>query len=91
VAALSWRDNGIVMVADNAQEAVRLSDDYAPEHLELHVREPGLFTENLTCYGSLFVGEETTVAYGTRRSAPTTSCRPAGRPATREACGWVSS
>jgi sulfopropanediol 3-dehydrogenase len=64
VASLSWRDNGIVMIAADAAEAVRLSDDYAPEHLELHVREASSFAANLTCYGSLFIGEETTVAYG---------------------------
>ncbi len=64
VASVSWRDNGIVLVAESPEEAVRLSDDYAPEHLELHVRDTGFYTERLTCYGSLFVGEETTVAYG---------------------------
>jgi len=64
VAALSWRDNGIVMAAEDIQEAIRLSDDYAPEHLELHVRDPGEVASRLGCYGSLFIGEETTVAYG---------------------------
>jgi sulfopropanediol 3-dehydrogenase len=64
VAALSWRDNGIVMVAEDMDEAIRLSDDYAPEHLELHVRDAELVASRLSCYGSLFIGEETTVAYG---------------------------
>ena len=64
VASLSWRDNGIVVAASDAAEAVRISDDYAPEHLELHVADTAFFTERLTCYGSLFIGEETTVAYG---------------------------
>jgi sulfopropanediol 3-dehydrogenase len=64
VASISWRDNGIVMVAEDTAEAIRLSDDYAPEHLELHVRNASAFAEKLTCYGSLFIGEETTVAYG---------------------------
>jgi sulfopropanediol 3-dehydrogenase len=64
VASLSWRDHGIVYLAEDAAEAVRLSDDYAPEHLELHVVERDYFFENLRNYGSLFIGEETTVAYG---------------------------
>jgi sulfopropanediol 3-dehydrogenase len=64
VASVSWRDNGLVMAARDAAEAVALSDDYAPEHLELHVRETDFYTSRLTCYGSLFIGEETTVAYG---------------------------
>jgi sulfopropanediol 3-dehydrogenase len=64
MASLSWRDHGIVYLAENAAEAVRLSDDYAPEHLELHVFDRDFFTQNLWNYGSLFIGEETTVAYG---------------------------
>jgi sulfopropanediol 3-dehydrogenase len=64
VAEISWRNNGIVYVADSREEAVKLGDDYAPEHLELHVKDVDYFFENLTNYGSLFIGEETTVAYG---------------------------
>ncbi len=64
VASLSWRDNGIVYAADDRDEAIRLSDDYAPEHLELHVEDPDYYFDRLTNYGSLFIGEETTVAYG---------------------------
>ena len=64
VAGVSWRDNGRIYVAESREEAVALADDYAPEHLELHVADPGFFFERLCNYGSLFVGEETTVAYG---------------------------
>jgi sulfopropanediol 3-dehydrogenase len=64
VAALSWRDNGRIYVAAEPAEAVALSDDYAPEHLELHVQDPDYYFDRLTNYGSLFIGEETTVAYG---------------------------
>jgi sulfopropanediol 3-dehydrogenase len=64
VAALSWRDHGIVYAAEGREEAVELADRYAPEHLELHVADPDFYFANLTNYGSLFIGEETTVAYG---------------------------
>jgi sulfopropanediol 3-dehydrogenase len=64
IASLSWRDHGIVQVAADREEATRLSDDYAPEHLELHVADRDYFFHALTNYGSLFIGEETTVAYG---------------------------
>ena len=64
VARLSWRDHGIVYVADTRDEAVALSDRYAPEHLELHVQDTDYFFQTLRNYGSLFIGEETTVAYG---------------------------
>jgi sulfopropanediol 3-dehydrogenase len=64
IASLSWRDHGIVYLAEDMAEAVRLSDEYAPEHLELHVADRDYFVQNLRNYGSLFIGEETTVAYG---------------------------
>jgi sulfopropanediol 3-dehydrogenase len=64
VASTSWQQNGRVAVARDVDEAVAVSDDYAPEHLELHVCEPDRYVERLRNYGSLFIGEETTVAYG---------------------------
>lgn len=64
VAEISWANNGIIYIADNKDEAISISDDYAPEHLELHVEDIDYYFERLTNYGSLFIGEETTVAYG---------------------------
>ncbi len=64
IAEVSWGKNGKVYVADDRTEAVKISDDYAPEHLELHVKDPDFFFTRLKNYGSLFIGEETTVAYG---------------------------
>jgi sulfopropanediol 3-dehydrogenase len=88
IAALSWRDNGIVYVAENKSEAVELSDDYAPEHLELHVEDTNYFFENLTNYGSLFIGEETTVAYGDK-SIGTNHILPTSRAARYTGGVWV--
>jgi sulfopropanediol 3-dehydrogenase len=88
VAALSWGHNGIVQVADSREEAVRLSNDYAPEHLELHVRDTDYFVERLTTYGSLFIGEETTVAYGDK-SIGTNHILPTGRAARYTGGVWV--
>lgn len=64
IASMSWSANGIVYIAESPDEAVTLSDDYAPEHLELHVDNPDFYFQFLHNYGSLFIGEETTVAYG---------------------------
>lgn len=64
IAEISWANNGIIYIADNKDEAISISDDYAPEHLELHVEDQDYYFERLTNYGSLFIGEETTVAYG---------------------------
>ena len=88
VAGVSWGTNGIVYVADDAVEAVALSDDYAPEHLELHVRETHLFAANLRNYGSLFIGEETTVAYGDK-SIGTNHILPTSRAARYTGGVWV--
>jgi len=88
VAERCWRDNGIVAVADDPQEAVRISDDYAPEHLELHVQDADFYVTHLTNYGSLFIGEETTVAYGDK-SIGTNHILPTSRAARYTGGVWV--
>jgi sulfopropanediol 3-dehydrogenase len=69
-AGAAWRDYGEVALCDTREEAARVSDRYAAEHLEVHARDLDWWLANLTCYGSLFLGEETTVAYGDKASGP---------------------
>jgi sulfopropanediol 3-dehydrogenase len=69
-AGAAWRDYGEVVFCDNREEAAQASDRYAPEHLEVHARDLDWWLARLTCYGSLFLGEETTVAYGDKASGP---------------------
>jgi sulfopropanediol 3-dehydrogenase len=88
IASLSWRDNGIVYVAETAEEAVRISNDYAPEHLELHVADRDYFFHRLDNYGSLFIGEETTVAYGDK-TIGTNHILPTSRAARYTGGVWV--
>ena len=88
IASLSWRDQGIVYVAESEAEAVRLSDQYAPEHLELLVRNTGFYFQHLTNYGSLFIGEETTVAYGDK-TIGTNHILPTSRAARYTGGVWV--
>ncbi|MEW6666753.1 MAG: histidinol dehydrogenase [Thermodesulfobacteriota bacterium] len=64
VAAVSWRDNGEVIVVDSPEEAVKVSDDWAPEHLEVQTKDWRYYLDHCKNYGSVFLGEETTVAYG---------------------------
>jgi len=64
VAGISWRDNGEVILAASREEAVALSDKWAPEHLEVQTDDWRYFLDHCTHYGSMFCGEETTVAYG---------------------------
>jgi sulfopropanediol 3-dehydrogenase len=88
IAQLSWRDFGKMYVAENADEAIHISDDYAPEHLELHVGDPDYYFERLRNYGSLFIGEETTVAYGDK-SIGTNHILPTSRSARYTGGVWV--
>jgi len=67
-AETSWRDYGEVVVVDSREEAVAVSDGYAPEHLEVHCDDLDWWLQHLSNYGSLFLGEETTVAYGDKCS-----------------------
>ena len=67
-AEAAWRDYGEVILCDTNEEMVKVSDDYAPEHLELQTKNLKWFHEKLKNYGSLFIGEETTVAYGDKCS-----------------------
>jgi sulfopropanediol 3-dehydrogenase len=69
-AGAAWRDWGEVVLAQNREELVELSDRYAPEHLEVHAGDLDWWLAHLTAYGSLFLGEETTVAFGDKVSGP---------------------
>ncbi|MBD0864219.1 MAG: histidinol dehydrogenase [Rhodobacteraceae bacterium] len=63
-AAAAWRDYAEVIVCDDREEMAATSDDYAPEHLTVQADDLDWWLNRLTCYGSLFLGEETTVSYG---------------------------
>jgi len=69
-AGAAWRDYGEVVVCDTREEVATISDRYASEHLEVHARDLDWWLSRLTCYGSLFLGEETTVAFGDKASGP---------------------
>ena len=67
-AGAAWRDYGEVVFCEDREEAARASDRYAAEHLEVQAKDLDWWLANLTCYGSLFLGEETTVAFGDKAS-----------------------
>jgi sulfopropanediol 3-dehydrogenase len=64
VAERAWHDYGEVVVVDSYDDALELADRYAFEHVEIHTADPRWFLERMRNYGALFLGEETTVAYG---------------------------
>jgi sulfopropanediol 3-dehydrogenase len=69
-AGAAWRDYGEIILCDSREELVGVSDDYACEHLEVHCTDLDWWHQNLTNYGSLFLGEETNVAFGDKVSGP---------------------
>lgn len=70
VCGIAWRDYGEIIVVKDREEMVALSDLYAAEHLEVHAHDDELlwYLDELKNYGSLFLGEETTVTYGDKCS-----------------------
>jgi sulfopropanediol 3-dehydrogenase len=60
----AWRDHGQVIAVDGIDEAYELADVFASEHVEILTAEPRLALDRLRNYGSLFMGEATTVSYG---------------------------
>jgi sulfopropanediol 3-dehydrogenase len=69
-AGAAWRDYGEIVLCDTAEEMAAVSDAYACEHLEVHCTDLGWWHARLTNYGSLFLGEETNVAFGDKVSGP---------------------
>jgi sulfopropanediol 3-dehydrogenase len=88
IAQQSWANNGRIYVAESDEEAVALSEHYAPEHLELQVRNTDWYVNRLGNYGSLFIGEETTVAYGDK-TIGTNHILPTSRAARYTGGVWV--
>ena len=64
----AWRDYAEVIVCADREEMAACSDEYAPEHLTVQAADLDWWLNRLSCYGSLFLGEETTVSYGDKAS-----------------------
>lgn len=69
-AAAAWRDMAEVMVVSDLEGLAQIADSYAPEHLHVQAADLDWFLGRLRCYGSLFLGEETTVAFGDKAAGP---------------------
>ena len=80
-AAAAWRDYAEVILCADREEMAATSDEYAPEHLTVQAEDLDWWLANLNCYGSLFLGEETTVSYGDKASG-TNHVLPTSRAAT---------
>lgn len=69
-AEAAWRDYAEVIVCANREDMAACSDEYAPEHLTVQADDLDWWLDRLQCYGSLFLGEETTVSYGDKAAGP---------------------
>ena len=67
-ATAAWRDYAEVILCADREEMAVCSDEYAPEHLTVQAEDLDWWLGRLSCYGSLFLGEETTVAFGDKAS-----------------------
>ena len=67
-ATAAWRDYAEVILCADREEMAATADDYAPEHLTVQAADIDWWLARLKCYGSLFLGEETTVAFGDKAS-----------------------
>ena len=60
----AWRDHGQVIVTESTDDAFRLADEFAFEHVQVLTAEPRRALDRMTNYGALFLGEATCVSYG---------------------------
>ena len=88
VAGQAWRDYGQIILAEDDAEMLRVADEIASEHVQVLTRDPDYFLNNLSNYGSLFLGPETNVAYGDK-AIGTNHILPTGRAARYTGGLWV--
>jgi sulfopropanediol 3-dehydrogenase len=88
IASAAWRDRGEIRVVADDEEALGEADALAFEHVEVHTRDPDWYLTRLRNYGSLFLGETTTVAYGDK-TIGTNHILPTGRAARYTGGLWV--
>ena len=72
----AWRDHGAAIVTASPEDAVRVVDGIAPEHLAVQTRQDGWYFERLRNYGSIFLGSRAAVVFsdkaiGTNHTLPT--------------------
>ncbi len=64
----SWRDYGEIVLCENREEICKVNDDYAAEHVQVIAEDLDWWVDNLKSYGSLFLGEGSTVPHGDKCS-----------------------
>jgi histidinol dehydrogenase len=70
LARRSLEDYGALILARDADEAARLTDLLAPEHLHISTRDPEAMLANVQNAGAIFLGHDTPVAVGDYLAGP---------------------
>jgi len=70
IAAESLENKGVIAVVGNLEEAIELANLYAPEHLELMIKDTPKYLDKVQNAGCVFVGENSTVALGDYVAGP---------------------
>ncbi len=66
----SLRDHGALILVDNLQQAVAISDEVAPEHLEIFVEQAAALADKITNAGAIFVGKYSAEVLGDYCAGP---------------------
>jgi sulfopropanediol 3-dehydrogenase len=86
----AWDRYGEIAICDSVEEAAELADKFAAEHVEIHTANPNKYLQLLRNYGSIFLGENTTVPYGDK-GIGTNHVLPTARAARYTGGLWVGS
>ena len=70
IARASIDNNGKIIVADSLEQAIEVSNEIAPEHLELCVDEPFKYLDKVRHAGSVFLGRNCPEALGDYFAGP---------------------
>ncbi len=70
IARESIDNNGKIIVADNLEQAIEISNEIAPEHLELCVDNPFDYLDSIRHAGSIFMGRNCPEALGDYFAGP---------------------
>lgn len=70
IAAASWRDFGAVIIVAQLEDAIALTDRFAPEHLELAIDDAEAMRQKIRNAGAIFLGRHTPEAIGDYVAGP---------------------
>ena len=70
IARASIDNNGKIIVADNLMQGIEISNEIAPEHLELMVDDPFAYLDSINNAGSIFMGRNCPEALGDYFAGP---------------------